>query len=102
MMFLDPDMEYVMSEKIETGCSASALRNAIGGYYKKLYGVNPDVSKSCIDYNNATVDCNTEFVEIRDHMYTITVPRSISIPSTTQIMAVPIDTWASLVVTLPE
>ena len=103
LMYLNPiDMEPWYSEDIETGCSAGALKAAIGGYYSSVFGTNPHVSKHCIDYNNSTIDCNAAADEIRDHMYTITVPRSIGIASTNQIMAVPIDTRSSLVVRLPE
>ena len=102
-MYLDPNsLEYELSEEIAAGCSANDLKNAIGSYYSGIYGTNPDVTKACINYFNDTIDCSANPDEIRDHMYTITVPRSISMASTSQIMAVPIDTWASLVVTLPE
>ena len=103
LMYLNPvSMEYVLSEAVVTGCSAGDLKNAIADYYRDLFGTRPVVTKTCIGYEDLEVSCSAAAEEIRDHIYSITVPRSISMASTTQIMAVPLDSWSSIVVTLPE
>ena len=56
----------------------------------------------CYDPNNEIIDCDSAAEEIQEHVYTIKVPKSIWIPSTTSLAALPIDTYSSLVVTLPQ
>ena len=92
LMYLHPETnEYVLTEPIAAGCSAADLKNAIGDYYRDLFGTRPDVALACED-DEGPVSCSGTDGPVVHHIYTITVPRSISIASSTQLVAVPLDT----------
>jgi hypothetical protein len=56
----------------------------------------------CRDHDEVNIDCGASAEEIRDYIYDIIVPRSISKPSATKISPVPLDTDAWITVRLPS
>ena len=95
------DMEYKYSKNITSGASANDVKNSIKDAYKRLFGVNPEVSKVCRDQSDIEVDCDDSTASIKDHIYAIVIPKPITGPSTTQIILAPIDTESTLSVILP-
>ena len=57
--------------------------------------------KTCRNTEDIEVDCETICSTVRDHIYTITIPKSIDGPSTTSILLAPLDTESILSVVLP-
>ena len=100
------DLEYWHSKNITTNYTTAEFADAIGDYYKNgnVCGCTPRVVKTrCTSWNDIDVDCaTTPAEEIRDHVYKIVVPRSISQPSATDIVPVPIDTLSVITVNLPD
>ena len=64
LMYLDNDSgDFIASEDIEVGCSASTFQTAIAGYYNDKFGTAPSVTKTdtdqCTNQYEAGVACNT-------------------------------------------
>ena len=103
MVFLRPDnLEYIYSNNITSGASASSFRNSIRQVYRDVYNVVPDVTKICRDWEAFEVDCDNATANITDHVYTIVIPKSITGPSTTSIQLASLTTNSSLSQILPE
>ena len=101
------DEDFYFSGNITAGgpSGASSLKSAIRDYYRmsSVAGTDPNVKLvKCRNNDTIEIDCDSETEEIRDYIYDIIVPRSISKPSCTQIMPVPIDTGAWITVHLPS
>ena len=110
LAFLKPDAsgdsedDYYVTGNITAGGSASSIRSAIREYYRmgSVSGTDPVVTMTkCRGYDDIEIDCSSPPDEIRDYVYSIVVPRSISKPSCTAVMVIPTETKAIIRVTLP-
>ena len=70
--------------------------------YSSIWGIEPVVTKICRDQDDIEADCANATASIRDHVYTITIPKSISGPSTTSIQLARLDTQSDLSYILPS
>lgn len=87
LYFLKENLEYFRTAEIVSGTSANEMRNKIKGYYKNQFGVDPLVSLECeLADLSRTADCSNP--NVTQHLYTITVPKSISRPSNINVFAV--------------
>lgn len=85
LLMLNSDLEYTKSAEIVAGGSAKSVRNAISGFYKDEFGVDPIVDLSC-EVSDGTIDDTCAHVNVTDHIYEITIPKSINRPSCPQVM----------------
>ena len=96
------NMEYKYSKNITTGESANDVKNAIKDIYKKSsFKLEPEVTKACRDQSDIEVDCDDSTASIKDHIYTIVIPKAIDGASASNIILAPIDTDSTLSVILP-
>lgn len=96
------DMSFWVSNPIEAGCKPGKFKDAIKDFYNDELGIEPVVNRKCIDFYDRETDCETEEPElIRDHIYLIKILKSIWVPSTTTLNAIPISTSSILLTTSP-
>lgn len=91
----DSDNDYHLTKNITAGASASEVKSAIRDYYRRgdVAGTDPQVSmKLCRGFDELEIDCSSPAEEIRDYVYNIKVPRSISKPSCMAVMVIPMST----------
>ena len=101
LAFLKPDAtgdstdNYYITGNITAGGSASSIWSSIRDYYRSVTGTDPEVTLTkCRNYFDSEIDCSSTTDAIRDYVYSIVVPRSISRPSATAVMVVPTETTA--------
>ena len=95
----DTDEDYFLTPNMTAGGSAAHIKSAIRDYYRmgSVSGTDPVVKmKLCRAFDETEIDCSSPSEEIRDYVYSITVPRLISKPSCLSILAIPLDTNATI------
>lgn len=102
LFYLKPGTdEFWESDEIIAGGDADQFRNAVKGYYKSLYGVNPIVTLQFFD------ETGTETTEddpngVHTWKYTIETPMALASATVETIMFVPVDTGATCSMVYPE
>lgn len=95
------DLEYFKSEEIVAGGSAKQLRDGIKKFYKDQFGVDPVVTLEC-EVDDGTIDSTCSHVNVTDHVYQISIPKSINRPSVLQVMIWPNTTMSDIEFIYPE
>lgn len=77
--------EYWKSGLMNAGCHANSMRDNIKGYYESNGWNKPEVTLECgLSDGTVTPDCND--IDVVEHIYTVTVTKSIPIPSQLTVM----------------
>ena len=77
--------EYWKSGLMHAGCSADSMRDHIKGYYEKNGWSRPYVSLTCgLSDGTVTEDCND--IDVVEHIYKVTVAKSIAVASQLTVM----------------
>ena len=103
----EEDDHYWMSVNITAGASANEVYQAVRGFYRsgRVSGVDPVVTLSkCRGHDDLEIaDCEAELGtgNIRDYVYTIEVPRSISRATCSDGMPIPVYTSSDVQLRLP-
>lgn len=101
LIFVDKTGKFFPSEAIKAGCSANDLKGKIRGFYRQDWGTDPSVTLKCYEANaGPETDCAGSTVH--EYRYTIETPKSISVPSTTSINAVNVDSQATIRTKIPQ
>lgn len=101
LAYLKPGTEeYTMTAEISSGCDASIFRDAIRGFYKNNYGVNPIVTQRFLNETGAEVLADDPSVV--QQIYTIETPKPLWGPTIEQIMVIPLTTKSTLEFVYPQ